>query len=576
MRLTNEQKEIIATSGNIKINAVAGSGKTTTILEYAKARPKNKKILYLAFNKSVKLEAERKFKKAGLNNVRIETAHSLAYHHIVKGKNYQLVPAYKTYQIKDLLGLSGFKEKHTAYIIANHINKFTCYFCNNSVNKVQSLNYLDTITDQKAKTFVENYYDMILKQTRVLLAKMENRETEITHDFYLKKFQLANPSLTYDYILFDEGQDASPAMLDVFLKQKSTKVIVGDTHQQIYGWRYAINSLEEVDYPSLSLSTSFRFDPEIALLATRILDWKKHFMEYKPVKIIGAGNSDTEKSKVTIARTNLFLLVKAIELLIEKREIKNAYFEGNINSYTYAGEGASIYDVLNLYNGNYHLVRDKLIKSMHSIAELEEYIDKTEDAELGMMVEIVEKYGNDLPDLIKEVKSKHLPDNQKDKAEMIFSTVHRCKGMEYDDVTLVNDFINENDILKIIDKEEESFEKRRLAEEINLLYVAATRTKNSLNIPKELLPRSRISILEPTTTEIETKIHGMEIQEENSKTYVVGRIRKKHKAAYLPWTDELDLELTEMIFNETPVKELAKHFGRTEGAIRTRIIKLES
>ena len=75
MRLTNEQKEIIATSGNIKINAVAGSGKTTTILEYAKARPKNKKILYLAFNKSVKLEAERKFKKAGLNNVRIETAH---------------------------------------------------------------------------------------------------------------------------------------------------------------------------------------------------------------------------------------------------------------------------------------------------------------------------------------------------------------------------------------------------------------------------------------------------------------------------------------------------------------------
>ena len=106
--------------------------------------------------------------------------------------------------------------------------------------------------------------------------------------------------------------------------------------------------------------------------------------------------------------------------------------------------------------------------------------------------------------------------------------------------------------------------------------MAATRTKNSLNIPKELLPRSRISILEPTTTEIETKIHGMEIQEENSKTYVVGRIRKKHKAAYLPWTDELDLELTEMIFNETQVKELAKHFGRTEGAIRTRIIKLES
>ena len=27
------------------------------------------------------------------------------------------------------------------------------------------------------------------------------------------------------------------------------------------------------------------------------------------------------------------------------------YFEGNINSYTYADDGASLYDILNLYNG---------------------------------------------------------------------------------------------------------------------------------------------------------------------------------------------------------------------------------
>lgn len=34
MELTQEQLEIIKSSGNIKINAVAGSGKTTTIIEY--------------------------------------------------------------------------------------------------------------------------------------------------------------------------------------------------------------------------------------------------------------------------------------------------------------------------------------------------------------------------------------------------------------------------------------------------------------------------------------------------------------------------------------------------------------
>ena len=57
MELTKEQYNIVHSVGNIKINAVAGSGKTTTVIEYAKARPQNSKILYLAFNRSVKLEA---------------------------------------------------------------------------------------------------------------------------------------------------------------------------------------------------------------------------------------------------------------------------------------------------------------------------------------------------------------------------------------------------------------------------------------------------------------------------------------------------------------------------------------
>jgi superfamily I DNA and RNA helicase len=55
MNLTQQQKDIIRSTGNIKINAVAGSGKTTTVIEYAKSRPPGSRILYLAFNKSVKL-----------------------------------------------------------------------------------------------------------------------------------------------------------------------------------------------------------------------------------------------------------------------------------------------------------------------------------------------------------------------------------------------------------------------------------------------------------------------------------------------------------------------------------------
>jgi len=129
--LTKEQYDIINSTGNIKINAVAGSGKTTTIIEYAKARPRDSKILYLAFNKSVKTEAVKKFSDNGLHNVKVETAHSLAYKHIVLNSDYKLKPnGYKTHEIAQLLGLQGDGEKHAEYIVANHINKFITYFCN--------------------------------------------------------------------------------------------------------------------------------------------------------------------------------------------------------------------------------------------------------------------------------------------------------------------------------------------------------------------------------------------------------------------------------------------------------------
>ena len=55
IELTNEQKEIIKTNINkddiLKIIAFAGTGKTFTLTEYAKARPFTR-FLYVAFNKS--------------------------------------------------------------------------------------------------------------------------------------------------------------------------------------------------------------------------------------------------------------------------------------------------------------------------------------------------------------------------------------------------------------------------------------------------------------------------------------------------------------------------------------------
>ena len=585
MELTPEQTDIINSSGNIKINAVAGSGKTTTIIEYAKARPRNSKILYLAFNKSVKLEAMRKFSEKGLHNVTVETAHSLAYKRIVSQHRYKVRPqGYKTYEIAEMLGLKADGEKHAEFIVANHINNFIAYFCNSDKAKVSDLNYLDVVSDSKAKDFVSSFYPYIQAQTRLLLKKMDDGDIEVTHDFYLKKFQLSNPILGYDYILFDEGQDASPAMLDVFLKQPATKVIVGDTHQQIYSWRYAVNSLEKTDFKTFHLSSSFRFSEDIARLAMEIVNWKKHFTDLSPISIQGKGTTKNRKVKAVLARTNLGLLLKAIEYMQERDNVRHIYFEGNINSYTYADDGASLYDVLNLYNGKRRLIKDKLIATMKDLDELEEYIKKTDDLQLSMMVEIVKEYGNEIPGIIKSLKNKHVENDDRNKADIIFSTVHRSKGMEYDTVLLVNDFITEEKVLKIKDEKSE-WNLSKVNEEINLLYVAATRTKNSLFIPEALLPKElptseQIRILKTAENAAQknAEIVGQSkkvIIPGKEKAYTLEGAREKNKEAYAPWTSELDERLTVMYCEGASVKDLARNFGRTTGAIRSRIKKLE-
>ncbi len=584
MELTQAQHDIINSSGDIKINAVAGSGKTTTVIEYARSRPQTCRILYLAFNRSVKLEAERKFGGADTHNVFVETAHSLAYRQIVMGSRYRVrAQSFKTQEIVQILGLRGMGEKHAEYVIANHINKFISFFCNSDKHRVQELDYRSIVTDADAKEFVAEHYATIEMQTRLLLSKMDKAEIDITHDFYLKKFQLSQPELRYDYILFDEGQDASASMLDIFLRQKATKVIVGDTNQQIYAWRFAVNSLEKTAFRAHHLSVSFRFGQEIANLAMAVLKWKAYIDREQYLVISGKGTAKEAKATAIIARTNLGLLLKAIDFVTQKKKLGNLYFEGNINSYTYADDGASLYDVLNLYNGTRLKVKDLLIRQMKSIAELEEYIKKTADVQLGMMVEIVKKYGNKIPAIIKSIKDKHIDNDDKSKADMIFSTVHRCKGMEYDTVHIADDFITEKKLDSIVnDNPAETIDYAKLNEEINLLYVAVTRARVCVHIPEMLVPKGILAsphvriVLPPKTDKLEKKPSANGPRSETGeKAYTVEEKRALNKSAYQPWTPELDDELTRMYCEGIKLKELAEHFGRKQSAISSRVRKLE-
>ena len=83
VKLNKEQSKVIynAKKGyNIVVNAVAGTGKTTTIISLGK-RLKDKKILQLTYNKSLKHEVRSKIEQKKINNILVETYHSLAYNY---------------------------------------------------------------------------------------------------------------------------------------------------------------------------------------------------------------------------------------------------------------------------------------------------------------------------------------------------------------------------------------------------------------------------------------------------------------------------------------------------------------
>ncbi|MFM9909738.1 MAG: 3'-5' exonuclease, partial [Chitinophagaceae bacterium] len=197
--------------------------------------------------------------------------------------------------------------------------------------------------------------------------------------------------------------------------------------------------------------------------------------------------------------------------------------------------------------------------------------------------------GNDIYYIIKTIKQKHIENDDKEKAELVFSTVHRCKGMEYDSVHLVKDFITEDKVQRQaneLDNDEKKINK--LNEEINLLYVAITRTKNTLHIPEELLPTdfpklAQINIIKkeepkdikPVAIETTKSKYGyLKYTGTSGKTFSVELVRIKHGEAYKPWTPEQDEKLTEMFNNNTSDSEIIKHFGRNAGAIRARLRKV--
>jgi len=81
---------------NIVMDAVAGSGKSTTLIASLKMIPAEKQALFLAFNKAI--VEELKIKAGNINNVEIKTLHSLGASILMKNLRCDMQnDKYRTY-----------------------------------------------------------------------------------------------------------------------------------------------------------------------------------------------------------------------------------------------------------------------------------------------------------------------------------------------------------------------------------------------------------------------------------------------------------------------------------------------
>jgi superfamily I DNA/RNA helicase len=483
---TEQQLQILDHRGDLKISAIAGAGKSSTLLAYAQKHSRNKPCLYLAFNRSVKLEAQKSFAAAGLKNVRVETAHSLAWRYLPQTPD-KLSNGYRLHELADALRIGHRHDPAYRYALARHALQYVVLYCNHPHSRLEQQNYLHFIDDPESRRFADRRLEDILRLARKLLQAMETGSLPVLHDYYLKQFQLLQPRLPFELLLFDEAQDASAVMLDIFRRQAGTKILVGDTHQQIYRWRHAVNALASLPFAELPLLNSFRFPESLATLARSCLDWKAGIQsDFKAPDIHGLGKMPVKpRSFACLARTNLGLIEAALQFAASEPGA-SLYFEGGYEAYSFSSTLFWLQDFIKLQNGQKSAVRDPLLASLGSLEGVQRYIEQTGDAHLGMLYQLHIRYGDSLEQRLRALQKRVLPARDKEKADCCFSTVHRAKGMEYDRIQLMPDFISEAKIKKQQDDPKGKADPGRWLEEINLLYVAITRSRGWLQMPDYL------------------------------------------------------------------------------------------
>ncbi len=257
-------------SENIIMKACAGSGKTTTLEHSIHHIPKKKSVIYLVFN--TKNEAEAKIRM--LPRCTVKTTHSLGYWIIrqalgnVKVNPNKLKNAAFTYIKKSMRRYASLVEKERWKLVSHlaYTSIRTISLLKNRLEEPTEQNILRLLDTYDIDIFPKApYYNDYLKAVKFVYDQTAKDTESVDFDdmlFFPHYHYLDFPQ--FDFVLSDEIQDFNSAQINLVLNSIGERGVgVGDEHQSIYGFRGAMltsmqvfsEQLNCVPYP---LSMTFR------------------------------------------------------------------------------------------------------------------------------------------------------------------------------------------------------------------------------------------------------------------------------------------------------------------------------
>jgi DNA helicase-2/ATP-dependent DNA helicase PcrA len=464
---------------HVLIKAYAGCGKTSTVVEAVKMLPKEKSILFLAFNKHIKEELDKRLPE----HVRCYTTYGLGtaaikrkYGDKIKFDEFKadkiILKKSKSWDLHD-----EFKSQEKIDYYLNSIKKL-CNLCR--LTLTLKADYILYIADRYEITNLRKPQD-IKRVLKVLDEMSTNRETfDFTDMVFLPAIDNGIWMFPQDYVFVDEIQDVNRCQIKMIEKclkkdRKTGKILgrlitVGDFFQGIYGFNAADEKSFEwfEKFPNtktLPLSVSFRCAKNIITEAQKLVPDIKALPD-APDGIVREGSvlAEAQSGDFVLCRTTMPLVKLFFLFLLENKKAIVKGSDIGVHLIELIGTIKTISELISFWESE--LENFKADLKSKGILNPEEHSGYAALVDKVATLVFLAKLSNDISDLKQKIMTIFTDEIQ----GICLSTVHKAKGLESNRV-----FIVRPDLLPM--KAARGWQQ---IQEKNLQYVAITRAKTEL------------------------------------------------------------------------------------------------